>query len=63
MEYNEKITKYSRNRLIVTENRLTAIRGEVGWGAGQKSEEIKQRKKKTLIDRENSMVITRGKWR
>ena len=29
-----KINKQSRNRLIDTENRLTAVRGEGGWGAG-----------------------------
>ena len=44
-----------------TENRLTVVRGEgFGW-LGEKGEGIKQKKKKTLMDADNIMVITRGK--
>ena len=56
-----KINKQNRNRFIDTENRLTAVRREEGWGLGEKGEGTKQRKK---IDTDNSiMVIARGKGR
>ena len=29
-----KLNKQNRNKLIDTENRLTAVRGEGDWGAG-----------------------------
>ena len=50
MKCNEqnKLTK-SRNRLIDTENRLTAVRGEGVGGMGGKVEGIEQ-KKKILIE-------------
>ena len=37
-----KTNKQNRNRLMDTENRLTAIRREVGWGLGEKGEGIKK---------------------
>ena len=43
-----------------TGNGLTAVRGEEGWGLGEKGEGIEQLPPK-LVDT-NSMVITRGKW-
>ena len=44
MKCNEqnKLTK-SRNRLIVTENRLTAVRGEEIGGLSEEGEGIKQK--------------------
>ena len=54
-----KINKQNRNRLIDTENRLTAVRREGLEGLCEKGKDIK--KKKTLIDTDNSLVITRGK--
>ena len=33
-----KINKQNRNRFTDTENRLTAVRGEQGLGAGKKGE-------------------------
>ena len=47
--------KQNRNRLIETENRLTAFKG--GW-LKKVNKEINKNK---LIDTDNSMVITRGK--
>ena len=39
------LCKQNRIRLIDTENRLTALRGEEDWGAGEKGERIKGEKK------------------
>ena len=49
------------SRLVSLEQQnLTAVRGR-GWGLGEKSEGIKQRKKERLMDTDNNtMVITRG---
>ena len=55
MKSNEQ-NKHNRKRLIDTENILTAVRREGVWGLGDKGAGIK--KKKTLIDSENSMVNT-----
>ena len=56
-----KITK-NKDRLINTENRLTAIRGERCRGLGEKGEKTNQTNKQTKL-RDNSMVIARGKGR
>ena len=61
MESNEQ----NRNRLIDTENRLTAVRGEgelKGWVKTVKGLSKKKNPQK-LIDTDNSMVITTGKGR
>ena len=59
MESNEQNKLTNKiERLIDTENRLTALIGEEGCIVqGGKTEVIK----KKLIDTDNSMVITRGK--
>ena len=59
MESNEQNKLTNRNRLIDPENRLTALRGEEVGGLGAKGEVIK--KKKTLIDTDKCVVISRGK--
>ena len=46
-----------------TENILTAVRGEGLGELGDKGEEIKENKQITTTDSDNSMVITRGKWK
>ena len=38
-----KINEKNKNRLIDTENRLTALRGEGGWELGEIGEGIKQK--------------------
>ena len=43
-----------------TENRLTAAREEWVEGWVRKGEGMKQRKKESLLDTDNRMVITRG---
>ena len=54
-----KINQQNRNKLIDTENRLKAVRGQgVGW-LGQKLKGIKQ--KTPLTDTDNSTRIIRGK--
>ena len=45
------------NRLTDTENRLAAVRGEGFRGLGER----RYAKKKTLINTDNSMVMSRGK--
>ena len=60
MESNEQnilINKIETDSSI--KKRLTTVRGEGYFGAGEKVEGIK--KKKELIDTDNSMVITRGR--
>ena len=39
-----QINRQNRNRLIDTGNRLTAVRGERGWGVGDKGKGIKKKK-------------------
>ena len=55
------MNKQNRDRLIETENRLTAVRGERGWGLDEKGEGIKQQQNKTLIDTANRMMMVKGK--
>ena len=63
MESNEQNNKQNRNRLINIEKSLTAVRGEWGWGLGEKGEEIKQKTKTKTSQTKttNSTVITREK--
>ena len=52
--------KQNRNRLMETEDRLTAAGGQEVVGLGEKCEVIKQKQKEKVTDTDNSMVIARG---
>ena len=42
-QWTKKTNKQNRNRFIDTEKRLTAVRGEEGWGLDEKGEGIKKK--------------------
>ena len=56
-----KINEQSRDRLMDSENRLTAVRGEEIGGWVRKVKGLSKEKKERLMDTDNSLVITRGK--
>ena len=44
------LSKQSGDRLMDIKNRRTGVRGEGGWGLGEKAKEIKQRKNNKYVN-------------